>query len=456
MTGRQQPVVVAPDRSWTEHPVGDASRRLRVAIVIARLEGGAGALALRGAAVLDPAQFQVTVVTGSGQRLLDDAKSAGIEVILEPRLKAPVSPRNDLVALRHLDELFKERKFDVVHTHCAKGGAIGRLAAFRSGVPRIVHTYHGFPFHEYQSPARRFAYVAIERSLGRRTDLALCVGTAVAVEAIRRRLVAPDRVHAVGVTVDGKASAAASMTAANPEARRRARATLGLPSDAHVVGAVGRLTYQKAPDDFLAAVQAVARPDVIGVWVGDGDLEKRIARLARRMSGGQVVLAGERADVFDILPAFDVFVLPSRYEGLPTAVVEAMVCGVPVIATAVNAVPDVVIPGETGLLVPPCRPDLMAAAIRHLLDEPALASRMAMSARAHIGYRYGDSALRSVLSSAYLPGSSPGTALAGSLISPGRSNPGNENSGTSQLATGIARLPSRPFLSSADRLGCHA
>jgi glycosyltransferase involved in cell wall biosynthesis len=156
---------------------------------------------------------------------------------------------------------------------------------------------------------------------------------------------------------------------------------------------------------------------MIGVWVGGGDLEARIARLARKISGVRLILAGERADVFDVLPAFDVFVLPSRYEGLPTAIVEAMVCGVPVIATAVNAVPDVVIPGETGLLVPPSRPDLMAAAIRHLLDEPALASRMAVSARAHIGERYGESALRSVLTSAYLPG---------------------------------------PALHSADRLGCHA
>jgi glycosyltransferase involved in cell wall biosynthesis len=417
MTGRQQPVVVAPTASRAEHPADDAPRRLCVAIVIARLEGGAGALALRGARVVDPAQFQVAIVTGSGQQLLSDARSAGIEVILEPRLRVPISPRNDLTALRHLESLFSERTFDVVHTHCAKGGAIGRMAAFRSGVPRIVHTYHGFPFHDYQSAARRNAYVAIERLLGRRTDLALCVGTAVAAEAIRLRLLSPERVHAVGVTVDGRASAAASLTATIPHARLRARAMLGLPPDAHVVGAVGRLTYQKAPDDFLAALRAVGRPGVIGVWVGGGDLEARMARLARRISGARVLLAGERADVFDILPAFDVFLLPSRYEGLPTAVVEAMVCGVPVIATAVNAVPDVVIPGETGLLVPPRRPDLMAAAIRHLLDEPALANRMAMSARAHIGHRYGEPALRSVLASAYLPG---------------------------------------PSLPSADRLGCHS
>ena len=93
--------------------------------------------------------------------------------------------------------------------------------------------------------------------------------------------------------------------------------------------------------------------------------------------------------MLDILPAFDVFALPSRYEGLPTAVVEAMICGVPVVATAVNAVPDLVVPGETGLLVPPRRPGQLAAAIRHLLDSPAEAARMAAAAR-----RQGRRALR--------------------------------------------------------------
>jgi glycosyltransferase involved in cell wall biosynthesis len=103
-----------------------------------------------------------------------------------------------------------------------------------------------------------------------------------------------------------------------------------------------------------------------------------------------------------LLPAFDVFTLPSRYEGLPTAVVEAMLCGVPVVATAVNAVGDLVVPGETGLLVPPRRPDLLAGAIRSLLDSPADAARMAATARARLGTRYTVPALRDALEAAYV------------------------------------------------------
>ena len=170
-----------------------------------------------------------------------------------------------------------------------------------------------------------------------------------------------------------------------------------------MVGAVGRLTYQKAPEDFIAALQKLGRPDVVGVWVGGGELAERIGRRTRRLSGPRVILAGERTDVLGLLPAFDVFALPSRYEGLPTVVVEAMICGVPVVATAVNAVPDLVVPGETGLLVPPRRPAQLAAAIRYLLDSPELAARMAAAARDRLGDQHAEPALRAALTAAYCP-----------------------------------------------------
>jgi glycosyltransferase involved in cell wall biosynthesis len=374
---------------------------LRVATVITRLEGGAGVLALRGARALDPGLAAVTIITGSGGRLLDEAAASGLEVIVDPSLREVIAPRSDLVAFGRLEQVFRQRTFDVAHTHCAKAGAVGRLAAHRAGVPRIVHTFHGFPFHEFQSAARRRAYVSIERRLGRITDVALCVGNAVAAEAIRRQLIAPQRVRTIGVAVDGPDRARASMSARRPQARERARLALGVPADATVVGTVGRLTYQKAPEDFLAALADLRRPGVIGVWVGGGELAERIGRRARRSPGPRVILAGERADVLSLLPAFDVFALPSRYEGLPTVVVEAMICGVPVVATAVNAVPDLVIPGETGLLVPPGRPGQLATAIRYLLDSPELAARMAVTARARLGDQHGEAALRTALMAAY-------------------------------------------------------
>jgi glycosyltransferase involved in cell wall biosynthesis len=369
---------------------------VRVAVVITRLEGGAGVLALRGAMALDPARFTVTIITGSGGPLIGQARDAGIEVVAEPSLRTPIGPAADLAALRRLTALLRARRFDVVHTHTAKAGTVGRLAARRAGAGRIVHTYHGFPFHQFQSPARRAAYVAVERRLGRITDLALAVGGGVAVEAVRRGLVPPDRIRTIGVAVTERPP-----LAADPVARRRARRALGLAADATVVGAVGRLAYQKAPEDFLAALRALRRPGVAGVWVGGGELAQRVARLAAAQPEAPVLLTGERDDVPALLPAFDVFALPSRYEGLPTVVVEAMLCGVPVVATAVNAVGDLVVPGETGLLVPPGRPELLAGAVRTLLDSPATAARMAATARARLGSRYGLPALRDALVAAY-------------------------------------------------------
>ncbi len=387
---------------------GSARDPLRVVTLITRLEGGAGVLTLRGAKALDPSKFRVTIVTGSGSDLLDQAAAAGLEVIIEPALRTPIDPRSDLLALRAISALLRRRSFDVAHTHTAKAGVLGRMAARRAAVPRIVHTYHGFPFHEFQSRSRRGAYVAIERRLGRITDVALCVGTGVAVEAVRRRLIAPERIRTIGVAVED--APGAELPAHTPGARGRARRALGIPADATVVGVVGRLTYQKAPEDFLSMIGHLGRSGVVGVWVGGGELAEHISRLARTQPPGRIVLAGERADVPELLPAFDIFALPSRYEGLPTAVVEAMVCGIPVVATAVNAVADVVVPGETGLLVPPQRPDLMAHAVRYLIDQPAVAARMAVTARARLGERFGIPALRKALTEAYAGSGAGGTS----------------------------------------------
>lgn len=375
----------------------------RVANVITRLDGGAGVLAVRGLCALSPTEFRRTLIVGSGsRRLLDEAAESGIEVIVEPSIR-PTIGWSDRRAVDRLRRLFGKSEPAVVHTHCAKAGVVGRLAARLAGVDRIVHTYHGFPFHSFQSRPRRLAYQAIERWAGGFTDRVLAVGTAVATEAIRLRLVEPGRVAAIGVAVDQLAPTT------DPGRRAAARARLGIAADATVVGAVGRLTYQKAPEDFVAALSyldARDRPDragIVGVWLGGGEYARRIRRLAEKtLPPGRVVFTDDRPDVADLLPAFDVFVLPSRYEGLPLAVVEAMICGIPVVATAVNAVPEVVISGRTGILVPPERPAALAAATGFLLDNPEVAARMVTAAgELARTSRYGVAELRDMLIASY-------------------------------------------------------
>lgn len=431
-------------------------RRLRVANVITRMSGGAGGVVLRGALALDPARYETTIITGSagldgrvapepagwqpvppgwplvltGEAalvgapagdLLAEAYAAGLTVVRLPDLVRQIDPRRDLRALQALTRLFAEGGYDVVHTHTAKAGALGRIAARRvdhlrraedtsrtrhasraelpgSGSIRVVHTYHGFPFHDFQPLWRRSLYVNAERWLGRRTDAFLAVGSSVAAEAVHRRLAPPDRIRVIPPAIAPRAG-----RPADELARVRARRRMGLPSNVRVVGVVGRVDYQKAPEQWVDAV-AAAGDDVWGVWVGDGPLwDRLVARVRRSGLGERFRCLGYRTDVPDLLPGFDVFALASRYEGLPCALVEAMQAGVPVAATSVNAVPELVVPGETGMLAPPGQPRLLGCAIRYLLDRPEEARRMATTAAARLGDRFTPDVLGTVLDQTYQP-----------------------------------------------------
>jgi len=382
--------------------------RLRVAQIVTRFMAGAGGVALRGALALDPERYEVVFVIGSGNRLIQEAEQAGFEVTVMERLRSEIALADDRRALAELKEFLGAGQFDIVHTHSSKAGALGRRAAHHVGVQRIVHTFHGFPFHEFQSRLRRTAYMRIERSLGKITDAFLAVGPAVAAEAIRRRIAAPERVRTIGVAV----SAGPAPQACD---RAEARRLLGIPPGMHVVGCVGRLDFQKAPDDFVNALADIGRDDVFGVWIGDGPLRAATERLAaRRGMAGRMSFVGERTDVSALLPGLDIFAMASRYEGLPCAIVEAMAAARPVVATTVNAVPNIVVAGETGLLVPPGRPELLSRALRHLIDNPAIAARLGQAGRAHLGEELTPAALGAILDETYR---SP-SAIARPVLSP--------------------------------------
>jgi glycosyltransferase involved in cell wall biosynthesis len=291
--------------------------------------------------------------------------------------------RSDWLGMRELVQVLGRAEYDVVHTHSAKAGALGRVAADRVGVPAIVHSFHGFPFHDFQSFARRRAYIAIERRLARLTSQFITDGTWTAAEAVRLGIAPPDRVRAICSPIDVDVPSVTRAT------RERARRLLCLPPEAHVVGTVARLDPQKAPQVLVRALAALNRPDVYVVWVGGGSLLPKVQDLVRRLDlQSRFRLLGERADVADLLPGFDVFAMPSLYEGLPCAVVEAMACGVPVVATAVNSVPEVVIPGRTGILVRPNDARSLAGAIDYLLSHREEAARMARRAAASLGDRF--------------------------------------------------------------------
>jgi glycosyltransferase involved in cell wall biosynthesis len=377
----------------------------RVAQVITRFIAGAGGVALRGAMALDPDRYSVTILSAAGGPLLAEAEKAGFEVVRLSHMRPEFSLREDPKALLELIAELRNGHFDIVHTHSSKAGAWGRIAAHRVGVPAIVHTFHGFPFHNFQSWPLRATYVEVEKRLGRITDQFLAVGGAVAAQAISLKIAPAERIRAIASAIE------IDIPQVSESSRIAARRLLGLPEDAMVIGTVGRLAPQKAPHDMVAAVEAMGRRDVYFVWVGGGPLLEATRRLIeRRGLAGRFLLLGERRDVGALLPAFDVFALASLYEGLPCSIVEAMTCGVPVVATAVNAVPEVVVAGRTGLLVPPGAPKLLGKALAYLLDHPDEGARMAHAARTQLGDRFHPAVLGRDLAETYelaLNGSKP-------------------------------------------------
>ncbi|MFA1539874.1 glycosyltransferase [Actinomadura monticuli] len=396
------------------------TRKLRVATVITRFNGGAGQVALNGALALPDGGYERAIVTGgvgmdstaastrnsvlygddavanaAAGDLTPAAHAAGMEVVQVGPLVPQISPRDDMAALRTLTRVLAEGRYDVVHTHSAKGGVIGRVAAARAGVPRIVHTWHGFPFNEFQSFARRRVYIRLERIAAKRTDAFLAIGSETVTTALRLGLTTPDRVRLSWPAVDVDAYAA------SPGSRAQARRRLDLPLGVKVVGSIGRLTFQKGPEVFAKAIARLP-DDVFGLWVGGGPMADELERLTAKLGiEERMRWLGHRDDVADVLPAFDVMAMASRWEGLPCVLVEAIGAGIPLVATAVPSNQDLVLAGETGMLVRPEDPAGLAGAVSALLDDPAAAARMAERARARVGDWFSPAHLGTVLDETY-------------------------------------------------------
>lgn len=359
------------------------TRQLRVAHVTANFADGSGGITLREALALDD-RYASTILAPADGTLFQRAEEAGLRVVRLGKMGRGrrVYPWADVEALAELTEHLRDGNFDIVHTHAGRAGMIGRIAAHRLGGCAIVHTLHGFPFNEAQSPIVRVPLRMVERRLGRMTDYFITDGTFVASEAIRLKIAQPERVRAVISPVD-------VVPPVSDAARAEARSLLGLPWDAKVVGTAARLAVQKAPLDMVRAVAQLGRRDVYFVWIGGGVLRAKTERLVEAEGlTDRFLLLGDRDDVPRLLPALDVFALSSLWEGLPCSVVEAMTCGIPVVATAVNSVPEVVVSGKTGVVARPGDPASLSRALAYMIDHPAHAARMAEAAREQIRHQF--------------------------------------------------------------------
>jgi glycosyltransferase involved in cell wall biosynthesis len=313
--------------------------------------------------------------------LLDEVRAEGFRVLAVP-LERRLSPLAHLRAFRALVAMMRAEKPDLVHAHMPISGFLARLAAWTAGVPRIAYTCHGFWFN-YPGPwPRRAAGFAMEFLAARVTDRFLTVSREEAADA--RRL----RICRGAVAVDNGRDPAIF----HPDlaTRARIRASLGVAEDRVAVVVVSRLVRHKGYPELAAAMRMVPEAElwVVGERLSSDRGADMAALLQAAGLGGRLRLLGYRRDVADVLAAADIFALPSHFEGLPMSVIEAMLCGLPVVATDVRGPREQVVDGDTGLLVPPHQVPPLADALARLVRDPAARAAMGAAGRARALDRY--------------------------------------------------------------------
>ncbi|MCA3356704.1 MAG: glycosyltransferase family 4 protein [Roseomonas sp.] len=310
--------------------------------------------------------------------LLEIPRAEGFRIEAMPMARS-MNPLAQWRAYTAVRDFLKREHCDLVHAHMPISGLIGRAAARAAGVPRIAYTCHGFLFNQPGPWWRRALALHLERAAGRITHVYLTVSAEEAEDA-RRLGIHP---HATAI-LNGRDPA---QFHPNADARRSLRAELGADPDDCVIIAVSRLVRHKGYPELLRAMEAT--PENARLWVvgerlasdhGE-DMEPHFAHAAAAL-GPRLQRLGYRHDVARLLAAADVFCLPSHFEGLPMSVIEAMLTGLPVVATDIRGPREQVVAGETGLLVPPATIAPLAAALSQLAHDGVLRARLGEAGRA--------------------------------------------------------------------------
>ena len=374
---------------------------LKIAHIITRLIlGGAQENTLYTCEGLHARGHQVTLITGpplgpEGQ-LLDRAHQGGYQVIELDCLRRAIHPLHDARGYFHLKRLLAHLDPDIVHTHSAKAGILGRYAAhalrqraahsccpaaarFRQaqlaacGRPRIIHTIHGLAFHPYQNPLLNRLYIAAERHAALKTDLLISVADAMTQQALAAGVGRPDQYIRIFSGLEVKPF----LEGISPDRRAQIRREFDLPTDALVVAKVARLFDLKGHEYVVdaAALLAPDHPNAYFLFIGGGklrhDLERQIAHrhLTDRFRFTGLVPPSR---IPELLHASDLLVHASLREGLARTLPQALLCGLPAISFDVDGAREVVRHHETGLLIPPKDTNALAKALHQLLSNPTL------------------------------------------------------------------------------------
>lgn len=372
----QWPTVTGTIHALTIDDKEKNSRR-SVAHIITRLDrGGSTDNTLLTVLGLSPSTYRVTLVSGLTtepspllRRLME---RTDVELLFVPTLLRALRPLKDMRAIFDLWLLFRRKRFDLVHTHSSKAGILGRWAAYLAGCKHLVHTPHGHVFEGYYGPALSRLFVAAERLTAKITDTIVTLTPKGIDDHLAWRIAPREKFTVIpsGVELEGF----------QPGGTPMSRASLGLPPGAGtVVGSAGRLEPVKGFDLLVEASALVLKkmPDVWFVVAGDGEEREALKEQALRLGVSERWrFLGWRESLGEVYNAFDLSVLPSRMEGMGRTAVEAMACGLPVVATGVGGLPWVVEDGVTGIIVPPEEPRALADAIVRLLDDEGARKEM--------------------------------------------------------------------------------
>jgi glycosyltransferase involved in cell wall biosynthesis len=344
--------------------------RPRILLIVTLAETGGAQTYVASLLPMLARHFDVAVAAHGSGPLRERAHAAGVRFVELEHVRRPISPLRDLRGLLELTALARRERPHIVHVNSAKAGALGRLAGWLARVPIRIYTVHGWAFTAHRG-ASSVVYRWAERALRPLTTTTICVA-----ESERRAGLEAGTCDEATTVVIRNGVELPSAGAVEPR------------SGPHRLVTVGRLQAPKDPITLLRALSELGRP-AEAVIVGDGPDRPAVESEVRRLGLQTAVrLTGERDDVAELLAEADLFVLSTRSEGLPLSILEAMAAGLPVVASDVGGVPELVVDGETGFLVPPGDPHALAAAIERLLDDPDLRRRLGAAGRLRVSEHF--------------------------------------------------------------------
>jgi glycosyltransferase involved in cell wall biosynthesis len=363
-----------------------------------------------------PEGFESRVVAG----MIDEsegnyeflAREMGIEPIYIQDMYREVNFSLDRKAYRAIKQVIRDFKPDVVHTHSAKAGALGRLAASACGVPAILHTFHGHVFHSYFSPLKTRVFLEIERYLARKSSAIIGIGEQMKHEVAEvYKVCPPEKVRIVRYGYD------LSMFTDDQEKKRAAfRSTYNLNDDEIAIGIIGRIVPIKNHSLFLNALKRVLEATdkpVRAFIIGDGEDRQKTEALARELGIAYTTEQAPRErkpltftswikEIDQAIAGLDLIALTSLNEGTPVSLIEAQAAGKPIATTVVGGVPDTIIDGETALSSPSQDAAAFASNLLQLVEDEALRQQLGARGAKFAQDRYSYQTLIHNMSSLYL------------------------------------------------------